>query len=255
MFRAPLQPVNAARIFCTKPVPTPAPPGSSLLLKRCLSQWPFPSRPQSNYQGFGSTGPASSWLYRWAAHPHFYYHIVGITTLGVGNYAYDLEEVSISHRIRFNIIGQAWEEAIASCARDETLSTYHERILPDYDPRHKMVEHVLNRLVPYSGLPGLDWQVHVVDDPQRNAFVVPGGKVFVFTGILPVCEGEVGVATVLSHEISHIIARHSAERMSQGFLVFGVVAVACQWLGIDPRLSRLLLELGYSRPNSRTQEV
>ena len=52
-------------------------------------------------------------------------------------------------------------------------------------------------------LKGLKWQVFVVDNPQRNAFVLPGGKIFVFTGILPIVQDEDGLAAVLGHEVGH----------------------------------------------------
>ncbi|OCL07150.1 hypothetical protein AOQ84DRAFT_398627 [Glonium stellatum] len=53
---------------------------------------------------------------------------------------------------------------------------------------------------------------------QGNAFVLPGGKVFVFSGILPVCAGEDGLAAALGHEIAHDLAHHAAERMSNSLL-------------------------------------
>jgi hypothetical protein len=58
-------------------------------------------------------------------------------------------------------------------------------------------------------------QVYVIDDKKtKNAFVLPGGKIFVFTGILPVSANDDGLATVLGHEVAHQVARHPAERMS-----------------------------------------
>ncbi len=66
-----------------------------------------------------------------------------------------------------------------------------------------------------QGKPATKWEVFVIDDPkQKNAFVLPGGKIFVFTGILPVCANADGLATVLGHEVAHQVARHSAEKMS-----------------------------------------
>jgi predicted Zn-dependent protease len=65
---------------------------------------------------------------------------------------------------------------------------------------------VLNRLIPHSGLPAEtnNWEVHVIKDEQKNAFVIPGGKVFVFSGILDICQGEPGLSAVLGHEIAHV---------------------------------------------------
>ena len=55
----------------------------------------------------------------------------------------------------------------------------------------------------------------IQDDKQVNAFALPGGKVAVYTGILPVTKDENGLAAVLGHEIGHVVARHGGERMSQ----------------------------------------
>lgn len=220
--------------------------------RRSQSQWPFQ---RQQYQRFGGSSPGSNWLYRWASHPHFYRHIGGISVVAAGFYVYNLEEVPISHRRRFNVISEAAEEQFASSLGSEIKAQYRGRFLSQWDPRHVMVQRVLNRLIPQTGLENKQWEVNVIDDPQKNAFVVPGGKVFVFTGILPICKGEEGVATVLSHEVSHTVARHSAERMSQALAVGGVILALSVSFGIDPGFSKLLLEIGYSRPGSRTQEV
>lgn len=81
-----------------------------------------------------------------------------------------------------------------------------------------MVNKVLARLIPAAGLEGQNWEVKVIDAPeQMNAFVLPGNKVFVFSGILPICAGEDGLAAVLGHEIAHNIAHHDSEKLSQRF--------------------------------------
>lgn len=59
------------------------------------------------------------------------------------------------------------------------------------------------------------WEFNLVEDPAVNAWCMPGGKVVIYTGILPVTKTEAGLATVMSHEISHAIGRHGNERMSQ----------------------------------------
>ncbi len=67
-------------------------------------------------------------------------------------------------------------------------------------------------------LSGYKWEFNLVKDKQVNAFCMPGGKVVIYTGILPVTENEAGLATVMGHEIGHAIARHGNERMSQGLV-------------------------------------
>jgi predicted Zn-dependent protease len=59
------------------------------------------------------------------------------------------------------------------------------------------------------------WEFNLVEDPQVNAFCMPGGKIVVYTGILPYTQNESGLAVVLGHEVGHAIAKHANERMSQ----------------------------------------
>ncbi|WP_118196269.1 M48 family metallopeptidase [Albibacterium indicum] len=70
-----------------------------------------------------------------------------------------------------------------------------------------------------------DWQFALVKDKNINAWCMPGGKVAIFTGILPVTKNEAGLAAVMGHEIAHAIAKHSAERASQMVLAQGGGAV------------------------------
>ncbi|KAI9762959.1 MAG: T-complex protein 1 subunit theta [Chaenotheca gracillima] len=143
---------------------------------------------------------------------------------------------------------------------DQTLEQYRGRILPSYDPRARMVTRVLDRLIPKAGLTPeetehTNWEIFVIDDPeQKNAFVIPGGKVFVFSGILPICRGEDGLAAVLGHEIAHNVAHHAAERISQAFLVFGVVQVIMFLYGAPDIFSRILFDTVFLKPGSRKQE-
>jgi metalloendopeptidase OMA1, mitochondrial len=59
------------------------------------------------------------------------------------------------------------------------------------------------------------WEVAVVENPAQNAFCLPGGKIVVYTGIIPVAQNEAGLATVLGHEIAHATSRHGAQRVFQ----------------------------------------
>ncbi|WP_310395480.1 M48 family metallopeptidase [Hymenobacter sp.] len=68
-------------------------------------------------------------------------------------------------------------------------------------------------------LAGYQWEFNVIqDDKQVNAWCMPGGKVAVYTGILPVTQDETGLAVVMAHEIAHAVAKHGSERMSQGLV-------------------------------------
>ncbi len=76
-------------------------------------------------------------------------------------------------------------------------------------------------------LEGFNWEFNLVEDNQANAWCMPGGKVVVYTGILPITQDENGLAVVMGHEIAHAIADHGNERMSQGMLQqYGGVALS-----------------------------
>jgi predicted Zn-dependent protease len=93
------------------------------------------------------------------------------------------------------------------------------------------IQHAVERYFASSGLSGhlsdYKWEFNLVEDKQVNAWCMPGGKVVVYTGILPVANGDAGLAVVMGHEIAHAIAEHGNERMSQGLLAqMGGVALS-----------------------------
>jgi predicted Zn-dependent protease len=76
-------------------------------------------------------------------------------------------------------------------------------------------------------LEGYNWEFNLVEDSLVNAWCMPGGKVVIYTGILPVAQDETGLAVVMGHEIAHAIANHGNERMSQGMVVqLGGIAIS-----------------------------
>ena len=93
-----------------------------------------------------------------------------------------------------------------------------------------------------------------------NAFVIPGGKVFVYSGILPVAKNDDGLAAILGHEIAHNLARHAAEHMSSLILLAPIrwMLIYLDTTGLTMGLGRVLgdiaMELGIARPASRKQE-
>ncbi|RMG33413.1 MAG: M48 family peptidase [Planctomycetota bacterium] len=92
----------------------------------------------------------------------------------------------------------------------------------------RIVQRVGERIAAVAGRPDYRWEFHLLSVPEPNAFCLPGGKIAVFEGILPVCENEAGLAAVLSHEVAHALARHGGERMSQG-LVVSAVELGLKW--------------------------
>jgi len=83
----------------------------------------------------------------------------------------------------------------------------------------KAVEQYMKAQNKSSAISGFQWEFNLIDDPTINAWCMPGGKVAFYTGILPLCQNEAGVAVVMGHEIAHAVANHSGERMSQQLVV------------------------------------
>jgi len=82
-----------------------------------------------------------------------------------------------------------------------------------------MLQRVGQRIAAVAKLPDAQWEFVLFDDAKTpNAFCLPGGKVGVYTGILPITQDETGLAVVIGHEVAHAVARHGAERVSQGLL-------------------------------------
>lgn len=112
-------------------------------------------------------------------------------------------------------------------------------------------------------LEGFDWEFNLIKaDDMVNAWAMPGGKVAFYTGILPICQDETGVAVVMGHEIAHAIANHGGERMSQGLVQQGLGAGLSIALAQQPQLTQQLAmtafglgsSVGYVLPHSRSQE-
>jgi predicted Zn-dependent protease len=109
------------------------------------------------------------------------------------------------------------------------------------------------------------WEVMVIkDDKTMNAFALPGGKIAVYTGIFPVAKTEAGLAAVLGHEVTHALARHGAERMSQGQLTnvtLQVLGTAAGTAGGNAKLGQAAMaalgagvQVGVLLPFSRKHE-
>jgi metalloendopeptidase OMA1, mitochondrial len=87
----------------------------------------------------------------------------------------------------------------------------------DSGPELEMVKRIAGRLAPATGKAGqdFDWKVSLIHDSKANAFCLPGGKIVVYTGIIPIAQNEPGLATVLGHEMAHATSRHGAQRVLQ----------------------------------------
>ena len=110
--------------------------------------------------------------------------------------------------------------------------------------------------------PGFQWEFNVIQSDQANAFALPGGKVAVYTGIIPVVENRDGLAVVMGHEIAHAIARHGAERMAlQKLTQIGTMAAGMSMGDLSVQQQRMVMgalgagaQFGMLLPFSRKHE-
>ncbi|NVK86409.1 MAG: M48 family metallopeptidase [Cytophagia bacterium] len=93
-----------------------------------------------------------------------------------------------------------------------------------------------------SLLDGFDWEFNLIDnDTTVNAWAMPGGKVAFYTGILPICEDELGVAVVMGHEVAHAVAKHGQERMNTAYAQQIGLSLGSVALGQDPTMAQRLV--------------
>lgn len=145
---------------------------------------------------------------------------------------------------------------------DQAWAEMKSKIPPSTDQASQaFAEKVAKRLIDVSGASDQKWDVAVFQSDEVNAFALPGGHIGVFNGILPVAENEAGLATVLSHEVAHVLARHSGERASQQLIAQGALSTASAAFGSgqfhDPLMAALGLgaQVGIILPFSRAQEA
>ena len=154
----------------------------------------------------------------------------------------------------FNVIPDAQMLPMSFSEYDKFLAEHPP--LPDSDPRvnlvrgcgiriQKAVEEYYAQKNASKELASFNWSFNVVDENTVNAWCMPGGKVVVYTGLLPVTLDEAGLAVVMGHEIAHAIAKHGAQRMSQGLAVqFGGAALATA-MQQKPALTQQLFQQAY----------
>lgn len=134
------------------------------------------------------------------------------------------EEVPISGRSQLRLISAGEETRMGLSAYDAILKK--EKLSRD-PALNQMVTRVGSRIAAATGRTDFEWEFKVFDDDKTvNAFCLPGGKVGVYSGLMPVVRDEAGLAAVIGHEVAHAIAHHGAERVSQQLIVEGITAAA-----------------------------
>ena len=146
---------------------------------------------------------------------------------GLALLASSCSQVAITGRKQFNLVPdlvmhsmsfQSYSEFISG----NTISTSTAQTLMVKDVGQKIqkaVEQYCAENDLSNRIKGYDWEFNLVEDPNVNAWCMPGGKVVIYTGLLPITQNQSGLAVVMGHEIAHAVARHGAERMTQGLIV------------------------------------
>jgi len=167
--------------------------------------------------------------------------------------------VPVTGRRQLNIVSSGEETQLGLSAFDQMKTNTPV----SHDPAaNEIVQRVGKRIAAIAGkdLPNAQWEFVVFDSKEANAFCLPGGKVGVYSGILPITKDDAGLATVLGHEIGHAVAHHGAERMSEAQVLQKVGEYGGSAVGSGATHDAVMLAYGgitkYGRelPHSRAQE-
>jgi predicted Zn-dependent protease len=179
--------------------------------------------------------------------------VVGVMVLNTHR-----QKAPVTHRVEHVTLTDAQQMQLGAEEYAKTLRQNRARIVAS-GPQYTEVQRVAKRIesVASRDKPDFVWRVSLIRKNEANAFCLPGGKIVVYTGILPLTENDAGLATVLGHEVAHATAEHVAERIEHDHLTEvaaaiiagGVAFTSGQFLRIQA-----LLGVGASLPFSRSQE-
>lgn len=175
--------------------------------------------------------------------------------------------VPMTNRRQLRLVSSQQMVSLSAVQYQEVLETAK---LVKSGPQLQQVQRVGHRITDAveeyyreEGIPqNFKWEFALIDGEQVNAWCMPGGKIAFYTGILPICQSDAGVATVMGHEIAHAMAEHGNERFSQGLLAqFGTAAANEVLKERDPKTQQLFAtaiglgtQVGVLLPFSRLQE-
>ena len=178
--------------------------------------------------------------------------LIGALALGITFIA--CQKNAITGRRSLDLMPEADMISMSLTEYDKFLGEH--KPLPESDKRVNMVRTVGSKIQASvekyyaekglsAQLEGFKWEFNVVDENVVNAWCMPGGKVVVYTGLLPVTQDEASLAVVMGHEIAHAVAKHGNERMSQGLVVQFGGAVLATALQTKPALTQALFQQSY----------
>lgn len=178
--------------------------------------------------------------------------IAAATTLGLGACAYN-ESLG---RNQFLIVEDSALMQQSNAAWAETLRSQK---VSTNAAQNERVRRVGGRMVQAAGLAGRQWDYAVFEDASPNAFVLPSGQIGVTTGLLKLVQNDDQLATVIGHEVGHVVARHAAERYSTqsttGLVLGAVQSRAGDYSQAIGALGGMGAQLGLLLPFSRSHEL
>lgn len=191
---------------------------------------------------------------------HLFFTLLLVGAIAGGIAVSGCASAPVTGRRQLLTVSEAEENELGLTAYQEVL----EKEPVSKNERHnELVRRVGDRIAAVANRPDFNWEFNVIESDTQNAFCLPGGKVAVYSGMLPVCQTEAGLAVVMSHEVAHAIARHSGERMSHKMAQnLGQQAVGRLLQNQDERRKQIALtafsigsEYGAILPYSRKHEL
>jgi len=164
-----------------------------------------------------------------------------------------LEATPYTDRLRFVALTSDDENKLGELAFNQLVEEHETNFIPEHHHFVAHVTEVARRIIEATNRPDINWEVRLIDSPITNAFAIPGGKIFVYSGLLGVTKNDDGLAFILGHEVAHVLARHGAEQMAVGRIMLGVSVLLSALFGdnvgsfVLGRVISMVTELQYSR--------
>lgn len=244
MWRPTLQPMKRVGLLSKCTTPKPANFVRFYQHRRRTPEYIYFDGKRQGYEGYqGRRSFYEIWLNLKPQQKRAFYWAAGLFGVFIVSH---IEEAPVTKRRRLMITANWVEDVFTSMSYKQVMSQFGGYVLNESHPISRKVRNVMTRLItaahdyvdPETGerlnlftvlgkqdIPLDEWKFHVIDDirmgqPSPNAFVIGGGHVFIFKSILPICEDEDGLATVLGHELGHLLADHMGEKLTLSPFLF-----------------------------------
>lgn len=161
----------------------------------------------------------------------------------------------VSSQEVLNLSQKAYQQTVAEAKAAGRLDTNAAQVA--------RLKRIANRLIPHTRVyradaVGWDWKVHTIASDQINAYVMPGGKIVFYTGIVDKLQlSDDEIAAIMGHEMAHALREHSREQLSRQLATQGSLALAASAFGLSnsqAQIASVASEIGLTLPHSRAQE-